>query len=408
MAMATELECQIDHLDVETAFLNGDLEEEIYMEQPEGFANDSKNKVLLLKKSLYGLKQAPRQWNKKVCEAMAALSLTQATSEHCIYYKRNKADFLVVAVFVDDFFILSNSDTLKSEFKDELKQNFTIKDLGPVKDCLGMRVSQSNGRITLDQTHYIEKLIDKYNMTDAITVATPMEPGLKLTLPKEDEEIEVPYRELIGSLMYIAIGTRPDIAHTVSYLSQFNTHYGGVHWKAAKRTLRYLKGTKDFKLHFQKGQSETKGYADADYGNSVIDRRSFTGYVFMLSGGPISWEARKQRTVALSTTEAEYMSLAEACKEAIYLKTLISEVFAVSHPIIIHSDNQSSIKLAHNSTYHARTKHIDIKHHFIRDALAHHDLSVKFIPTHDMIADILTKPLPKLKHCKCTKSLGLG
>ncbi|XP_061723887.1 uncharacterized protein LOC133530075 [Cydia pomonella] len=241
-----------------------------------------------------------------------------------MYYTRQDNYFLVVAVFVDDFFILSNSDSLKTKFKNDLKKLFTVKDLGPVKDCLGMRVSQSKGRVTLDQSHYIDKLLGKYNMTDAITVTTPMEPGLKLTLPTQVEEIDVPYRELIGSLMYIAIGTRPDIEHTVSYLSQFNTHYGGVHWKAAKRVLRYLKGTKDMRLTYtHNGYNNVVGYSDADFGNSVIDRRSYTGYVFLVSGGPISWEAHKQRTVALSTTEAEYMALAEACKEAIYLKTLI-------------------------------------------------------------------------------------
>ncbi|XP_059057424.1 uncharacterized protein LOC131851019 [Achroia grisella] len=176
-------------------------------------------------------------------------------------------------------------------------------------------------------------------MNDALTATTPLEPGLKLLTPETgDENIEVPYQELIGSLMYIAIGTRLDISHTVSYLSQFNAHYGEVHWKAAKRVLRYLKGTKDLQLRYKRnGQTFPTGYVDADYGNNLVDRRSFTGFVYMMSGAPISWEARKQRTVALSTTEAEYMALAEACKEAIYLKTLISEIFAVTHPIVIHT-----------------------------------------------------------------------
>lgn len=408
IAVAVQNNLQVEHLDVETAFLNGDLEEEIYMEQPEGFSTDPKGKVCLLKKSLYGLKQAPRQWNKKVCEAMKTLSLTQATTEHCLYYKREGNDFLVVAVFVDDFFILGNNAKMKDNFKNHLKKIFTVKDLGPLKDCLGMRVIQKEGCITLDQTKYIQKLLHKFGMNDAIPVTTPLEPGLKLSLPdKEEENIEVPYQELIGSLMYVSICTRPDIAHAVSYLSQFNVHYGEVHWRAAKRVLRYLKETVHLKLLYKPGQSYPTGYADADYGNNIIDRRSFTGFIFFMSGAPISWEARKQRTVALSTTEAEYMALGEACKEAIYLKSLISEIFAIIHPIVIHSDNQSSIKLAHNNTYHARTKHIDIKHHFIRDSLAHHNLTLKYIPSNDNIADILTKPLPRIKHARCANLLGL-
>lgn len=410
IAFAAHRGLQVDHLDVETAFLNGDLEEEIYMEQPEGFSTDPKNKVCLLKKALYGLKQAPRQWNIKVCDAMRKLSLTQTATEHCLYFRREANDLLLVAVFVDDFYIVSTNDTLKRNFKKELQKQFIVKDLGILKDCLGMRVTHSDDSISLDQTKYIEKLLHKYNMTDAITVSTPLEPGLKLSLPeKEEPKAEVPYQELIGSLMYIAICTRPDIAHSVSYLSQFNAHYGEVHWRAAKRVLRYLKGTKELKLSYNKTSLfYPTCYVDADYGNNMVDRKSFTGYVFIMSGGPISWEARKQRTVALSTTEAEYMALAEACKEAIYLRTLINELHLIpTHSIVIYSDNQSSIKLAHNDTYHSRTKHIDIKHHFIRDTVTHQHIEIKFIPTQSMIADVLTKPLAKLKHAKCVQSLGL-
>lgn len=399
----------VDHLDVETAFLNGDLEEEIYMEQPEGFSTNPKDKVCLLKKALYGLKQAPRQWNAKVCDAMRKLLLKQSANEHCLYYRREGNDLLLVAVFVDDFFVVSTNDRMKNLFKDQLKNTFTVKDLGVCKDCLGMRVHQTAGNIYLDQTKYIENLLNKFGMTDALSVTTPFEPGLKLTVPnKEEDNPELPYQELIGSLMYIAICTRPDIAHAVSYLSQFNAHYGGVHFRAAKRVLRYLKGSKALRLHFHRtAQFCPVGYVDADYGNNLVDRRSFTGFAFLMSGSPISWEARKQRTVALSTTEAEYMALAEACKEAIYLQSLISEIFIIAHPIVIHTDNQSALKLAHNHTFHSRTKHIDIRHHFIRESLSHHNINLLYISTHDMIADIFTKPLPKLKHNKCTVGLGL-
>ncbi|CAG9133521.1 unnamed protein product [Plutella xylostella] len=259
---------QVDHCDVETAFLNGDLDEEIYMEQPEGFSKDPKGKVCLLKKALYGLKQAPRQWNAKVCEAMQKLSLKQTANEHCLYYKREGADLLIVAVFVDDFFVVSNNENMKNDFKDQLKKAFIVKDLGTCKDCLGMRVEHRGDKISLDQTKYIEKLVEKFGMTEAIPVLTPLEPGLKLTvIGKNEENAEVPYQELIGSLMYIAICTRPDIAHTVSYLSQFNAHYGEVHWKAAKRVLRYLKGTKDLRLNFSvNAEFLPNAYVDADYG----------------------------------------------------------------------------------------------------------------------------------------------
>lgn len=408
LAFAVQLNVQLDHLDVETAFLNGDLEEEIFMEQPPGFEIDRKGKVCLLKKSLYGLKQSPRQWNIKICEAMNSLSMTQAANEHCVYYRRDGNKILVVSVFVDDFFILCNNECMKETFKNSLKKVFIVKDLGLLKDCLGMRVIQTVDNITLDQTKYIEKIVEKFGMKDAIPISTPMEAGMKLTIPaKEDERPDLPYQQLIGSLMYISIGTRPDISHTVSYLSQFNVHYGEVHWKAAKRVLRYLKATKDLKLCFdKKEESYPIGYVDADYGSNVIDRRSYTGYAFKMSGACISWESRKQRTPALSTTEAEYMALTEACKEAIYMRSLIKEVFDVVQPITIHSDNQSSLKLTRNDTFHSRTKHIDIRHHFIRE-LSQTDFILQYISTNDMLADILTKSLTRIKHSRFTNALGL-
>lgn len=407
MAFAVKLNLEIDHLDVETAFLNGNLDEEIYMEQPEGFSNN-KSKVCLLKKSLYGLKQAPRQWNKKVCEAMDKLSFKRSEKEHCIFYKHKDKKLIIVAVFVDDFFIFSNDKKMKEEFKAELMRSFVIKDLGPLKDCLGMRVTLKNGSLSLDQTKYIEQVIERFGMTDAIPVTTPMEAGLKLNLPDTmEEQPDLPYQQLIGSLMYISIGTRPDISHTVSVLSQFNVHYGEVHWRAAKRVLRYLKATKDRKLTYSSNTGDVIGYADADYGSNLIDRRSYTGYVFQMSGSSVSWESRKQRTVAQSTTEAEYMALSEACKEAIYIRSLISDIFSLSFPITIMCDNQSAISLTKNNTHHSRTKHIDIRHHFVRESISTNQVDVKFIPSNHQTADILTKPLPKLRHYKCLISLGL-
>lgn len=407
LAFAAKLNLDVDHLDVETAFLNGDLEEEIFMEQPEGFSND-KSKVCLLKKSLYGLKQAPRQWNKKVCEAMDKLSFKRSEKEHCIYYKHEDEKLLVVAVFVDDFFIFSNDKKMKEDFKDQLKKSFIIKDLGPLKDCLGMRVTRKDNTLSLDQIKYIEQVIAKFGMTDAISVTTPMETGTKLVLPDPgDEKPELPYQQLIGSLMYISIGTRPDISHVVSALSQFNVHYGEVHWRAAKRVLRYLKATKDKKLIYS-NTGDGIGYADADYASNLVDRRSYTGYVFQISGSSVSWESRKQRTVAQSTTEAEYMALGEACKEAIYIRSLISDIFQFSSPITIMCDNQSAISLTKNNTHHSRTKHIDIRHHFVRECISTNQVDVKFISSTQQIADILTKPLPKLKHYKCLTLLGLA
>lgn len=264
--------------------------------------------------------------------------------------------------------------------------------------------------ITVDQEEYIKKVLVNFSMTDAKPASTPADLSLKLVYPSNEEKEtakHLPYQRLIGSLMYLSVGTRPDITHAVSVLSQFNNNFGTVHWNAAKRVLRYLKGTMHIKLHFQKTNTfKLCGYADADYGACLNDRRSYTGYVFYLNG-PISWESRKQRTVALSTTEAEYMALSDACKEAIYVKNLLEEVFNLTDSVCIYSDNQGAQMLTKNNVHHSRTKHIDMRHHFLRDLVDSRTISVEYVPTNEMKADILTKFLLKQRHLCLTKGLSL-
>lgn len=207
--------------------------------------------------------------------------------------------------------------------------------------------------------------------------------------------------------MYLAVQTRPDIAYTVSFLSQFNNCYSELHWKCAKRVLRYLQGTKSYKLKFYKDNCELQGFADADWANNKNDRKSYTGIVFKLSGGAISWESNKQRTVALSSTEAEYMALSEASKEAIYLKNVLSELIKYDSSVTVFNDNQSANKLSLNPVFHKRSKHIDVKHHFVREAISENLVNVEYLRTDEMTADILTKSLPNVKHSKFVKKLGL-
>ena len=206
--------------------------------------------------------------------------------------------------------------------------------------------------------------------------------------------------------MYLAVCTRPDIAYSVSFLSQFNTCYDAGHFKAAKRILRYLKGTLDFCLFFSKTMEGLEGYVDADWGGDITDRKSYTGYVFKLAGASVSWESKKQRTVALSSAEAEYMGLSEGTKEALFLRSLL-ELVDEGKCVPLFNDSQSAQKLALNQRYHSRTKHIDIRHHFIREAIQSDQIELKYLPTDEMIADVLTKSLGKVKHQTFTQELGL-
>ncbi|GBN10581.1 Retrovirus-related Pol polyprotein from transposon TNT 1-94 [Araneus ventricosus] len=221
--------------------------------------------------------------------------------------------------------------------------------------------------------------------------------------------IKLPYRELIGSLNYLAACTHPDIAYSISKLSQYLTCYDKSLWLAAKRVLRYLKKTINYGLVFELGDKVVYGYSDSDWGNSQEDRKSYSGYCFMLSNSVISWESRKQKTVALSSTESEYMSLSDSCKEVSYLQKLLCELDlgVLSKQITIDVDTHSAIKLAENSLFHSRTKHIDIRHDFIRDVLEDGKIAAKHVSTSKMGADILTKPLDSLKHYECLKIINV-
>ncbi|KYM95345.1 Copia protein [Cyphomyrmex costatus] len=247
-------------------------------------------------------------------------------------------------------------------------------------------------------------------MTDCKPASTPMVGSVRLdTEDSEDLESMVPYRELVGSLLYLAVSTRPDIAHVVSALGQFNCNHKTKHWIAAKHVLRYLKGTMNFSLSFKRTQKDLIGYVDADWGNCRVDRRSYTGIVFIFAGGAISWESRKQRTVALSSTEAEYMGLTDAAKEAVYLITFLTELgLETMAKITLFNDNQGAKHLAHNPVYHGRSKHIDIRYNYIREVLQTQPIRLDYLPTEQMLADILTKGLPKGKHEFCVNKLGLA
>jgi len=432
-ALAAHYEMEVYQIDITTAYLNGDIDEEIYMEIPPFFKEalqylaefnenseirEKANKMLqdleegkdvcLMKKALYGLKQSGRMWNIRLNEELLALGLKRSNLDPCLYYKQGGAGIeVILTVYVDDILIAATSKEKGEDIKLRLAKNLEIKDLGKANYCLGIQFKTEKGRISLNQRKYTEDTLKKYNMINCKTISTPLDQNLKL-MPAEDK-IEVPYRELIGSLMYLAVGTRPDIAHATNYLSQFNETYGTEHWNQAKKVLRYLKKTIDYQITYEKNKKPLVGYADAAYGRCVHDGRSYTGYVFMLSGGPISWESRKQKTTALSATEAEYMAMSEGTREAIYLKRLIIELGAdgALSQVILYGDNMGAIKLVENPVYHSRSKHIDIKYHFIREQVANGELKILHLGTSEMPADILTKGLGKVKQEKFSRLLGL-
>lgn len=318
---------------------------------------------------------------------------------------------MYLALYVDDFFVFYND----KEIVNILKDKFKIKDLGPVSYALGIQINRNReaGIIELSQKQYTLSVLERFGMVESKPVGTPLDKNVKFSddLTRIDN---VPYQELIGSLMYLAVSTRPDISFAVSFLSQFNNSHTTEHWSAAKRVLRYLKGTIDLNLTYVRDKMFLIGYTDADWGNDVSDRKSFSGIMFKLSGGSITWGCRKQTSTALSSTEAEYKAISEAGKEAVYLRALLTEILqnpndilGFNKGIVIYNDNQSAQKIVSNQVFHKRTKHIAVKYHYIRELVSNKQIDLKYMPGTEMVADICTKPLPVAKHVFCTENLGL-
>lgn len=299
--------------------------------------------------------------------------------------------------------------------RENLMKRFKMKYIGEAKQILGLNLTRDrkNGKIYIDQEAYIEKILKRFGMEDCKAVSTPFDSNQKLVKIKQDESLdanEVPYQEAIGCLLYAAQGCRPDISFAVNCLSKFNNCHSQIHWAAVKRVFRYLQGTKKMKLCYSRDVSPgIKVYSDADWANDSDDRRSVSGYVVLMQGGPISWSSKRQQTVALSTTEAEYMAVSATTQEVMWIQGLSCELQPkiCQDPILIYSDNQSAIHLGMTNSYHPRTKHIDVRHHFIRDKIQEKKIILKYKSTLEMVADIYTKPLPKPKFEEMRSLLGL-
>lgn len=418
LAIAVQYDLQIRQLDAVTAFLNGELEEEIYMVQPVGY-NDGSGRVCHLKKSLYGLRQASRAWNEKLNGVLLEAGLNRSGVDHCVYHLMQDNKILIVAVYVDDMLVLSNNDEKENWIIDVLKSQFKMKDLGPVSSVLGMRIvrDQAKGTISIDQEAYATKVLKRFGYFDCNPVTTPLDPTQKLSTsdsPKTDHQKDemrgVPYQEVIGSLMYLAQLTRPDICYAICFLSRFNNKYGKAHWGALKRVLRYLKGTVGKKLVYKKESDDIHGYSDADWGGDLDGAKSTSGYVFLMQGAAISWCAQTQQTVAIATAEAELASAVAAIQEAIWLQNFEGELFkdaSTSTGMVLYCDNKSAIQYIKNKVPNSRMKHVFIKDKFVEEKIKNGDIVIEYVSTNEMAADIFTKAVPLAKFSKFVSHIGL-
>ncbi|KAL2254482.1 UNVERIFIED_CONTAM: Retrovirus-related Pol polyprotein from transposon TNT 1-94 [Sesamum indicum] len=419
LALVAHFDWELKQMDVKTAFLHGDLDECIYMRQPVGFIEKNKpDHVCLLKKSLYGLKQSPRQWNKKFDMFMLSLNFKRSDYDHCLYFKFLDEVHVFLVLYVDDMLITSPSLNLIESLQNDLSNNFEMKNLGDAKKILGMDIHRNRKRfsILLNQKSYIHSVLKRFSMENSKPTSVPLAAHFQLskdqcpkTSSEKDKMSKIPYSNVIGSIMFLMVCTRPDIAYAISCLSRYMSNPGPPHWEALKWLLRYLRGTDNIGINFSKFSVSVNliGYVDSNYANEKDSRKSTTSYIFTLCGSCISWKSQLQHIVALSTTEAEYIATTEAFKEAIWLEGLVKEIGFLKNRLTVFSDSQSSIQLCKNPVFHDRTKHIDVRFHFIRDIVSKEIIKLEKVRSEENPADMGTKSLPAEKFINCLKILNL-
>ena len=417
IALAASEDWELHQMDVKSAYLNSPIDTAIYMRLPPGYGREGK--VALVRKGIYGLRQSGNLWHKTLTTAFNALDLTRLAVDHGVFFSHNSEGTTIVCSSTDDFAIAADSPTRMTKFKSDLSNHFEMSDLGELAWILGIQVKRDriSKTITLSQAAYVDSVVKRFNLTSASPLQTPINPSALLSKSQSpatplqyDDMRNVPYREAVGSLMYAAIGTRPDITYAVTALSQYLQNPGRAHWEQVKRVIRYLKGTREYELKFGPSGG-VEGFTDANWGNDIDDRHSICGYVFTLNEGAISWSSKKQSVVALSSTEAEYIGITHAAKEATWVRHLLSELYSphiLDYPIMLYCDNKSAIELVKNATFHSRTKHIAIRYHYIREAYSDGIIVLDHRGTDDMPADIFTKPLVRVKLNKFSRLVGLS
>ena len=405
-ALAASQGMEMQQMDVTTAFLYAEIDGEVYMEMPEGMVQEGK--VLKLLKSIYGLKQASRLWNIHLDAVLGNMEFQKLTADFGVYVMGEGPKRTYLALYVDDLMLLNKMMGPITEVKGLLGEQFKMKDLGEVKFMLGLEVRRrENGDILLCQERYTRDVLAKFRMEDSRPASTPLDPGLKLSMvdaPKTVEEIQkmekYPYKQALGSLLYISGGSRPDIAAAVNSLCRFSSNPGLKHWEGVLRIMRYLKGTLGEGILYRRGVcSDFMGYVDASHHTCPDTMRGRAGYVFMSAGGAISWQSKFVGNDTLSSCETEYLALAMAAQEASFLGQLQFEIkggeFAANEVersvIVLRTDSESAKALVENPIYHSRTKHILAKYHFIRDRVAEGEIVLEWVKSEINGADMMTK-----------------
>ncbi|SGY43793.1 BQ5605_C001g00062 [Microbotryum silenes-dioicae] len=376
IALAAATGYHVHQANVNKAYLYGKLDKPLYMRVPQGI--DMPGKILRLSKSIYGNRQAGTIWNAEIDSTLRSLGYVPTRSDICIYRREHNGHSHYIALYVDDLLLVGPSTAEIDRVLNALELAYGIKRLGPAKYILGIQVKRGhNGSITLSQECYLRDILARFQFADAKPAGVPMQPGVVLDFENSSAtpEDRTRYLQAIGSLMYAAVGIRPDLAFVVSYLARFSQQPGPEHWTAIKHVLRYIKGTLDLGLTYRKTNQPLHGYSDANWGACLTTSRSTMGYAFILSGAAIAWCSKREHRVAKSTTDAEYLSLSYASGDAIHLSELLSELGApVPGPVVLYGDNQGSLALAQHPTNHQGSRHVRISEHYVRKRVAEKEI----------------------------------
>ena len=393
---------ELKQLDVKTAFLHGDLKEEIYIDQLEGFKVKGKEHMICkLKKSMYSLKQASRQWYKKFDSFMVGHGYTRTNADHCVYVRKfPNGKFVILLLYVDDMLIVGQDAGVIGNLKKDLFKSFDLKDLGLARQILGTQIlhDRKAKKLWLSQEKYIKRVLERFNMKHARLVSTPLGAHFKLrkkscsSSKKEKKDIaSTIYFLAVGSLIYAMVCTRPYIAHVVGVVSRFMVNPGKDNWEVVKWIFRYLRGSSKLCLTFGGFKPVLKGYIDVDWVGDLDGRKSTLRYLFTFVGGVVSWQSRLQKCVALSTTEAEYIAANEAGKEMLWLKRFLQELGLKQDVYVVNCDSQSVIDMSKNSMYHSCSKHSEVRYHWLRLVVEQQSFELEKIHTDENPADMLTK-----------------
>lgn len=411
LALAAKNHWEVHHLDVKSAFLNGTLLEEVYVRQPKGFVKPGQeDKVYRLLKALYGLRQAPRAWYSRLNQYLLQLGFVKCPFEHAVYTKKYGADSLVVGVYVDDLIVTGTSlpDILK--FKGDMSREFDMSDLGKLSYYLGLEVTQNDGFIEVKQSGYAKKVLEKAGLAECNAVKFPMDPNLQVHADKSGKAVNsTQYKSMVGGLRYL-VHTRPDIAFAVGIVSRYMERPTELHLNAVKRICRYVKGTIHYGLIYKKGEGNyiLTGFSDSDLAGSLDDSKSTGGMAFYLDENLVTWVSQKQRCVALSSCEAEFMAATAAACQAIWLQRVLGCIADIKPgPVILYVDNKSAVDLAQNPVFHGRSKHIDLRYHFIRDCVEKGLIIIRHVGTNEQRADIMTKAMAAAKFERMRDLLGV-